>query len=496
MVLDRSGSMGGWKMVAARRAAARIVDSLTARDRFTVLAFDNSVERPPRLSASGMVFATDHNRFAAVEFLGRLEARGGTEMAAALSCALDELGTDPGEGRQRYVVVVTDGQIGDEDHVLHETAARLGDTTIFAIGIDQAVNAGFLRRLAAAGGGRLELVESEGRLDHAFTTIQSRLGRPSLRDLRVQVDDAELIPGTMTPAVHRACYPGAPLVLGARLRGLGREPTITVRGTRSDGSTERWTIPAQRRETPAVTSCWARARIRDLEDAFVTRTAGVTGDEIVATSLRFGVLSRFTAFVAVGDSVSDAPAELIRIVQPVELPSGWRSDSLSGGRRRSVRAASFGADRGDEMSITLSAPEVAATRARRIRRISPASVEQLRSGANPSDERSDGAAPPRFVRRAGDLADEAMQLLTASPDRSDAARLRQEVRDLAHDLSTVARDAALVRPLLALAEALTGFGEQPADPAAVEALRVAAQAVLDAVRLDPSSATFWSTPPG
>ncbi len=31
LLLDRSGSMGGWKMVAARRAAARIVDTLTPR---------------------------------------------------------------------------------------------------------------------------------------------------------------------------------------------------------------------------------------------------------------------------------------------------------------------------------------------------------------------------------------------------------------------------------------------------------------------------------
>ncbi len=495
VVLDRSGSMGGWKMVAARRAAARIVDSLTARDRFAVLAFDNTVERPPRLSSSGMVVATDHNRFAAVEFLGRLEARGGTEMAAALSCALDELGTDPDEGRQRYVVVVTDGQIGNEDHILHETAARLGDTTIFAIGIDQAVNAGFLRRLAAVGGGRLELVESEDRLDHAFTTIQSRLGRPSLRDLRVHVGDAELVRGTMTPAVHRSCYPGAPLVVSARLRGLGGEPTITIEGTRPDDTIEQLMIPVHRRDDQAITSCWARARIRDLEDAFVTGTTGVTADEIVASSLRFGVLSRFTAFVAVGDLVGGDRAELIEIVQPVELPSGWRSASQFGGMRQSATAMTFGASQADARSITLSAPEVAATRSRRIRRITPDALERLRSGADPSDERADGAAPPRFVRRAGDLADKAM-LLTASPGQSEASRLRQEVRDLAHDLSSVASEAALVRLLLALDEALTGFGEHPADPAAVETIRVAALALLDAVRPDPSSAAFWSTPPG
>jgi Ca-activated chloride channel homolog len=41
IVLDRSGSMSGWKMVAARRAAARIIDTLTAADRFALLCFDN-----------------------------------------------------------------------------------------------------------------------------------------------------------------------------------------------------------------------------------------------------------------------------------------------------------------------------------------------------------------------------------------------------------------------------------------------------------------------
>src|SRR5690606_1166192 len=44
LLLDRSGSMSGWKMVAARRAAARIVDTLTPRDRFAVLTFDSVVE--------------------------------------------------------------------------------------------------------------------------------------------------------------------------------------------------------------------------------------------------------------------------------------------------------------------------------------------------------------------------------------------------------------------------------------------------------------------
>ena len=44
---------------------------------------------------------------------------------------------------------------------------------------------------------------------------------------------------------------------------------------------------------------------------------------IVAESLRFGVLCRFTAWVAVDERVVTEGGQPHRVVQPVELPSGW-----------------------------------------------------------------------------------------------------------------------------------------------------------------------------
>jgi len=43
----------------------------------------------------------------------------------------------------------------------------------------------------------------------------------------------------------------------------------------------------------------------------------------VATSLRYGVLCRFTAYVAVDSRVVTENGELRRVTQPVESPSGW-----------------------------------------------------------------------------------------------------------------------------------------------------------------------------
>jgi Ca-activated chloride channel family protein len=317
LLLDRSGSMGGWKMVAARRAAARIVDALTSTDRFAVLTFDNVVERPDGLP-SGLVAASDRNRYRAVEHLSRADARGGTVLREPLVTGLRMLGDGTG-GRDRVLVLVTDGQVGNEDEILDATSALLRDVRIHTVGIDQAVNAGFLGRLAAAGGGRCELVESEDRLDDAMDAIHRRIAAPLVRRLRLNGDG--LLTDSVSPARTPDVFDGVPLVVRGRYRGVA--PAVTMAGVARDGS--KWTVSTE--PTPAsdgaVRQVWARASIRDLEDAYASAPSKALEQRIVETSLRFGVLSRFTGFVAIDSRVSNETGQLHHVMQPVELPAGW-----------------------------------------------------------------------------------------------------------------------------------------------------------------------------
>ncbi|MEV4313767.1 VIT domain-containing protein [Actinocrispum sp. NPDC049592] len=318
LVLDRSGSMEGWKMVAARRAAARIVDTLTTVDKFAVLAFDHTVETPPDLPG-GLVEANDRNRFRAVEHLAGLDARGGTEMLAPLQQAARLLGTEG--DRDRVLVLVTDGQIGNEDQLLRSLSSELSGVRVHTVGIDRAVNEAFLQRLSGLGGGRCELVESEDRLDEAMQHIHRRIATPLVTGLRVTAGSLAVDPGSLAPQPLPDLFDGAPVVIGGRFTGPATG-TVTVTG---DG----WqtTVTATPSDNTALGAVWARARIRDLEDSYVT--GGQTEHEIVETSLRYGVLSRFTAFVAVDDEVVNEAGGLHQVTQPVEQPSGWASLSRS-----------------------------------------------------------------------------------------------------------------------------------------------------------------------
>jgi Ca-activated chloride channel family protein len=74
--------------------------------------------------------------------------------------------------------------------------------------------------------------------------------------------------------------------------------------------------------------------VRDLEDRYASGaghdTAGLARleQQITDVSLRFGVLCRFTAFVAVDSRVVTDGAGPHRVTQPVELPAGWELAGL------------------------------------------------------------------------------------------------------------------------------------------------------------------------
>ncbi|NUW31360.1 VWA domain-containing protein [Nonomuraea sp. SMC257] len=316
LLLDRSGSMSGWKMVAARRAAARIVDTLTSNDRFAVLTFDSVVEQP----FEGLVEASDRDRYRAVEHLARVDARGGTELLEPLREAVRLL--PPAEGRERVLVLVTDGQVGNEDQILEQAGGALSAMRVHAVGIDRAVNAGFLGRLAGLGAGRCELVESEDRLDAAMEQIHRRIGAPLVTDLALKGLDTE--PGTVTHL--GSIFPGVPLRAYGRLRRV--EPggaTVTVRGLAAGEPWERQ-VTATAVDNPALRAVWARAHLRALEDRYAMGEHELE-DEIVRVSLEYGVLCRFTAYVAVDSRTVAEGGPEHRVIQPVEPPSGWEMPS-------------------------------------------------------------------------------------------------------------------------------------------------------------------------
>src|SRR5262249_39717187 len=157
------------------------------------------IETPTGFDGSMLTPATDRRRFQASEFLSKIDSRGGTELAQPLEMAVTEVMRDNAK-RERIIVLITDGQGGNEDQIVRDLGKRAKGVRMFTLGIDQAVNGAFLKRLADLGGGTCELVESEDRLDEVMDALNRRIGAPVLTALRLDGMRLDIMPGSMTPS--------------------------------------------------------------------------------------------------------------------------------------------------------------------------------------------------------------------------------------------------------------------------------------------------------
>lgn len=339
-VLDRSGSMGGWKYIAAQRGVARLIDSLQEHDRFGVMVFDDeqmffvepkknksqSSYRELAMDGAGLVAATDKNRFAAIKWLNQINVNGGTEMGPAILMALDMIALDAKTNSKGSIVLITDGQITGEDYVL----SRLNGIDakrrprIYTLGVDRAVNASVLRRLSNATGGSFELVESESQLDKSIQVLAQEIGTPVLTDIRVVSDEEhDLVMGSTD------LYAQRPISIFGRTR----LSDLNVRLVATDATGQPWEQEVSIRasghaESRTLISLWGKGRVRMLEDqyAILGRDDEAARQTIVETSLEARVLSRFTAYVAVDESeVVNKTGLVNRVIQPVEIPEGWQT---------------------------------------------------------------------------------------------------------------------------------------------------------------------------
>jgi Ca-activated chloride channel family protein len=301
IVLDRSGSMQGWSMTAARRAAARIVESLTPQDRFAIVAFDNSCE----LMDPFLVLAEARHKERAQEFLARIDARGGTEARQAIERALKLLSQET--AADKTVLFITDGDVGNDAELVARSAAGVRISTV---GIGNNSRAGVLQSMAKTSGGLCSLIPEESTLEEALRDLHQRLGRPHWMGLSV----SGLSVNDQAPRFWDV-WEGVPTTFFGKSHNLGEE--VSVEGWLAGQGQHAEKVAVRRRDDLVIHRSWARARLLDLDDLWTIGKASEA--ELVALSVEAQVLCRFTAFAAIDSSEVVANAEERKtVVQPVE----------------------------------------------------------------------------------------------------------------------------------------------------------------------------------
>jgi Ca-activated chloride channel family protein len=313
-VVDTSGSMGGESLPQAQGALRLCLRHLREGDRFNIIAFENSY----RTFSTEPVLFTQTTLEQADRWVAALRASGGTELLQPMMAAVQ--GVPDG-----VVVLLTDGQVGNEEEILRAVLGARKTTRVYSFGIGTNVSDVLLRDMAKQTGGAVEFIHPGERIDDKVVAQFSRALAPRVTELTATfegVEGAELAPAELPPLVD-----AVPWTLFGRYPTAGKGKVV-LKG-RSGKEPFALTIPVDFptvSDRPTVEKLWAAERIRAWESAELDgRRAQRMKERIVQLAVAHQIVTKYTSFVVVEERTAErrASGQPETRVVPVNAPAGW-----------------------------------------------------------------------------------------------------------------------------------------------------------------------------
>jgi Ca-activated chloride channel family protein len=343
LVLDRSGSMRGRKIEQAKAALLQVLQSLEMGETFNIITYNSAVNA----FAEHPVVKTPETEAQARAYIHSISATGGTNLHDAVLEALKPL---PAEGMLPLVLLLSDGlpTVGVTSEVDIRNAVKKGNghhRRLYTFGVGHDVNVPLLDRLAQGSRGSMTCVLPKENVEEKVSVLFDKLAGPLFTSpVLTAHDDAG---NRDTRAIHDCLPREIPdLFRGDRLILLGRYRNPGPLRFRLSGTflgkprafTFRFDLKKASLRNAFVPRLWASRKIAVLIDALRqagAESAGIAAaanlarataatrptepavpldpktkelvDEIVRLSIKYGILTEYTSFLALeGTNLNDA----------------------------------------------------------------------------------------------------------------------------------------------------------------------------------------------
>lgn len=349
-VVDTSGSMSGDKMEQTKKALRYCVNSLGEKDRFNIVPFATEATQ----WKESLVAASGANKDAAIGFVDKMQARGGTNINDALVSAL---GMSRDKERPYMIIFMTDGEptIGvtqTKSILANVKEANKALTRLFVFGVGENLKVDLLDLLAEDNQGARDYVGSKENIEVKVSSFFEKVSSPVLADVSLEISGVKV--KDLYPKRLPDLFRGAQLMVTGRYTGSGTA-VIKLKGKVNGKAVEHVFERAfkdGKDRTSFVPRLWAVRKVGYLMDQI--RMNGRNDElakEIVRLGKKYGIVTPYTSYLVIEDGavVADGrrPAEGRRrggrgAARPGNRGFGGRSGGVGGGGGGATYAGSPG----------------------------------------------------------------------------------------------------------------------------------------------------------
>lgn len=324
-VLDSSGSMMWNPIQWVKDLMTQTIQWLTEKDSFNIIDFNSGAEALFPDAVPVKKITKDMWQ----QYVDELTAWWGTNMHVAFDLALEQ--SDGTNWKARIVVIMTDGDVWNEEQVLNLITDKLWNNKVFVFWVDLASNTYLLDKIAEVGKWKSIYAYSSETLDDKVQEFYESFRYPLLTDIEVDWGEARV--DNVLPTIIPDLYAGQPLRLVGQFEQPGESLIkITWKQWPFDFSQDLVLQFPEENKNDALKSFRWREKIDELymerrfEISEEYREWKTTEEREASTDtfeeaitelwLNYHILTEFTSFVAVDETIVNT-WEVLEVEVPI-----------------------------------------------------------------------------------------------------------------------------------------------------------------------------------
>ncbi|MBN2009658.1 VWA domain-containing protein [candidate division KSB1 bacterium] len=308
-LIDKSGSMSGYKLEQSIEAIAHCLDLLEEHDEFNIAAFGSALN----IWQNQPVIASAANIQAAKQYLTTISTQWGANLGTALQQTLGQF-TD--QNAANAILLFTDGfTVIDPKEIETSNTNRTG---IFSIAIGDDLDRAKLEMISLLNYGFVTYLKDTDNLTAGMTRVFRQINKPMLMNTHLEFGVSDVY--DMLPRKHPTIYQGHRFFLTGRYRTPGLS-AFSVAGQSTEGMAAydyRLDFSTDTHANQFAQSLWAKEMIDDIE-----RQIAVYGETDslrlldIDISLKYNIRCKYTAYIA---DYINMPATTVEKGSPIERP--------------------------------------------------------------------------------------------------------------------------------------------------------------------------------